>query len=139
MYLLEFAAQGVRGLSPTVRAALRPGYLVLTPAGAPPPAFAGLLSALLYADGRGGEASFAAPGQKGKAGITLLGNDQVTYRLVRERGGVGALHRLNKATNAFELVSEDAAETGQFLRSAVGVPLRPAFDHLFTFGATQLP
>src|SRR5690242_6220696 len=112
MYLLEIAAQGVRGFSATSRAALKPGYLVLKPPSNATP-LAGLALAILYADGRGGDAAFLASGQKlGRIGFTVLGQDQTTYRVVRDLGGPGALHRLNKATQQFEVLTEDAAEMG---------------------------
>jgi len=139
MHLLEFAAQGARGISPNPRLTFRPGYLVLKPQEGASPPLAGLLSSVLYADGRGGEASFAAPGQKGKVGLVLLGNDQVTYRLTRELGGPGGLYRFNKTKNAFEVVTEDSAEMVQFLRGQVGLPTKTAFEQLFTFTTAHLP
>lgn len=139
MYLLELAAQNVRGFSPSIRAPLKTGYLVLRGPQTVAPVGA-LVTALLYADGRGGEASFLAPGQRaGKAGLTLLGNDQTTYRLLRELGGPGSLTRYNKATQAFETVSEEAAEIQQYLRGQVGLPTKTAFEQLFVFTPSQLP
>ncbi len=139
MYLQEFAAQGARGFSPSLRLSLKPGYLVLTPVEGAPPPLAGLVSALLFADGRGGEATFAVPGQKAKVGFTLVGSDQGTYRLTRELGGAGALFRFDKARNTFVPVTEDSAEMGQYLRGQVGLPTRTAFEQLFTLTAAQLP
>src|SRR2546421_581926 len=71
MLLLELAVQAVRGFSPSVRVALKPGFVVLkSPAEAPAPV-AGLISALCFPDGRGQDAASVAPGQKaGKAGVT---------------------------------------------------------------------
>ncbi|MDQ3265046.1 MAG: chromosome segregation protein SMC [Myxococcota bacterium] len=139
MYLLELAAQNVRGLSPTVRAALKPGYLLIqTPAAAPAP-LAGLVVALCYPDGRGEDAAFAVPGQKAKVALTLLGNDQTTYRLMRALGGQGNLSRLNKAAGAYEVITEDSGEMAQFLRGQAGFPSRGSFERLFTFTTAQLP
>lgn len=138
MYFLELAAQGVKGCSPTTRAALNPGYVVLRPPLAEPFALGGLSLSLLYADGRGGDAAFAA--QSGaKVAFTLQGPDLVTYRLVRELGGAGALQRLNRAAQRFELVTQDAQEMGQFLRAQVGLPQRTQFELLFTLASSQLP
>src|SRR5437016_6321223 len=65
MLLLELAVQAVRGFSPSVRVALKPGFVVLkSPAEAPAPV-AALISALCFPDGRGQDAAFVAPGQKG--------------------------------------------------------------------------
>ncbi|HVE81231.1 MAG TPA: chromosome segregation protein SMC [Myxococcales bacterium] len=138
MYLLELQAQGVKGCSPSVRAPLKPGYVVLKPPGAMPP-FAALAASIFYSDGRGQDAAFAADGGKGKVGFTLIGNDQVTYRLVRELGGAGALQKLNKATTSFELVSDSAADIGTYLRATVGFPTRSAFEQLFVCNASQMP
>ena len=139
MYLLELQAQGVKGCSPTVRAALKPGYVVLKPPGALPP-LAALASAAFFSDGRGGDAIFAAEGApKAKIGFTMLGNDQVTYRLVRELGGAGVLQKLNKATTSFEMVSDNASDIGTYLRATVGLPSRSAFEQIFTFNPPQVP
>src|SRR5438477_2564230 len=122
MVLLELAAANVRGFS-SGRFALRPGYLALKPPQPGQVPLAGVITPLAFSDGRGGDAIYLAAGQKaGKAGLTILGNDQTTYRLVRELGGAGALHRLNKASGAFEVITEDANEAAQFLRTQVGFP-----------------
>jgi len=140
MVLLELAGQSVRGMSPAVRAALKPGYLVLKPPSGEPASLGALLTALFFADGRGGDSSFLAPGQKaGKAGVTVLGNDQITYRVVRELGGPGALHKLDRATQKFALVTEDPAEIVQSLRASAGLPTRTSFEQLFTLSPAQLP
>jgi len=60
MQFLELSLQGVRGFSPTVRAALRSGYCLLKAAGANQPPLSGLCSSLLYPDGRGGDAEYKA-------------------------------------------------------------------------------
>src|SRR5260221_11839515 len=105
MYLVEIAAQGVRGFSATCRAPLKSGYFLRKPPSAGAAPLCGLATAILYSDGRGGDAAFLAPGAaKGKLALTLLGKDQVTYRLLRELGGAGGLHRLDKAAGKFELV-----------------------------------
>src|SRR6185295_17567582 len=139
MFLLELQAQGVKGCSPTLRAPLKPGYVVLKPPSTPPLSLSSLAAAIFYSDGRGGDASFAADGAKGKVGFTILGNDQVTYRLMRELGGAGVLQKLNKATTTFELVSDSASDIGTYLRATVGLPSRSAFELIFTCTAAQMP
>ncbi|WP_342374072.1 chromosome segregation protein SMC [Myxococcus stipitatus] len=140
MQFVEVAVQNVRGFSPAGRSALKAGYLVLKPPGAEVSPFAGLLLALLYSDGRGGDVSFVAPGAKsGKAALTFQGVDGVTYRVLRELGGSGTLHRVNKATQQPELVSSDASETNQFLRGQVGLPPRTAFEQIYCLQLGQLP
>ncbi|MCY1078589.1 ATP-binding protein [Archangium lansingense] len=140
MHFVEVAVQNVRGFSPAGRFALKTGYLVLKPPTAELSPLAGLSLALLYADGRGGDAALAATTQKaGKAALTLVGQDSVTYRVLRELGGGGSLHRLNPATKQPELVSQDTAEANQFLRGQVGLPPRTTFEQLFCLQAAQLP
>lgn len=140
MLILELAVQAVRGFSPAARVALKTGYLGLKcPAELPAP-LAGLFMSLCYPDGRGGDAAFIAQGSKaGRAGFSLQGNDQGTWRLLRDLGGAGKLHKLNKQTNAYEPVSEDSAEMAQVLRATVGLPPRTTYEQLFTFSAGQVP
>ncbi len=139
MHFVEVAVQNVRGFSPAGRFALKTGYLVLKPPAEPSP-LAGLTLALLYADGRGGDAAMAASAQKpGKAALTLVGQDNVTYRVLRELGGGGSLHRLNPATQQPELVTQDTTDANQFLRGQVGLPPRVTFEQLFCLQAAQLP
>ncbi len=138
MHFLELAAQSVKGCSPSTRAALNPGYVVLRPPSAEPFGLGGLFLALLYSDGRGGDAAFAAQGGA-KVAVTLQGNDLTPYRLVRELGGAGALQRLNRTAQRFEVVTQDAQEMGQFLRAQVGLPQRTQFELLYTLTSSQLP
>jgi hypothetical protein len=114
MLLLELAAQSVRGFTPSVRVALKTGYLGLKSPSEIPAPLAGLVAALCYPDGRGGDAAFLAPGAKaGRAGLSIQANDQTVWRLVRDLGGSGGLHKLNRTTNQYELVTQDAAELAQ--------------------------
>jgi hypothetical protein len=140
MQFAEVAVQNVRGFTPAGRFALKAGYLVLKPPTAEVSPLAGLSLALLFADGRGGDASFLAPGAKsGKAALTFLGVDGVTYRVLRELGGSGTLHRMNKATQQAELVSSDASEIAQFLRGQAGLPPRTTFEQVYCLQSGQLP
>ncbi|MDP3155432.1 MAG: chromosome segregation protein SMC [Archangium sp.] len=140
MLFLELAAQGVRGLSPSVRLALKPGYSALqSPSDLPAP-LSGLIVALAFPDGRGGDSAFLAPGAKsGRAGLSIQGNDGSVWRIVRDLGGAGGLHKLNKATNQFDVVSQDALEMGQSLRAGAGFPARSTWEQLFTLTGPQLP
>ena len=140
MHFVEVAVQNVRGFSPAGRFALKTGYLVLKPPTPELSPLAGLSLALLYADGRGGDAALAASTQKaGKAALTIVGQDSLTYRVLRELGGGGSLHRLNPATKQPELVTQDTNEANQFLRGQVGLPPRTTFEQLFCLQAAQLP
>lgn len=139
MLILELAVQGVRGFSPSARVAFKAGYTVLKSPTEIPAPLAGLTLALVFPDGRGGDGAFLAPGAKlGRSGLSVQSVDQNVWRLVRDLGGQGTLHRLNRQTNQFEVVTQDAAEMGQALRSA-GFPARPTFEQLFTLTVGQLP
>ncbi len=140
MLFLELAAQGVRGFSPSIRLALKPGYSALqSPTDLPAP-LSGLIVALAFPDGRGGDSAFLAPGAKaGRAGLSIQGNDGSVWRIVRDLGGAGGLHRFNKATNQFDVVSQDALEMGQSLRAGAGFPARSTWEQLFTLTGPQLP
>jgi hypothetical protein len=138
--LLEFAAQGVRGVVPAGgRAALRPGYNVVAAEGGP---LRRLLEALLVPDSREVEALTRAAGPGGgtvRAGLTLVGTDRVTYRLVRDFAAGCQLHRFDPEKRAFALVSQDLAEIGAFLRQPVGVPTPGRLATLLTIAAAELP
>ncbi len=140
MLFLELAAQAVKGFSPSVRVSLKPGYSALTsPVEAPAP-LSGLVVALAFPDGRGGDGAFLAPGAKsGRAGLSIQGNDGSVWRIMRDLGGAGGLHRLNRSTNQFEIITQEATEMAQTLRASVGFPARTTWEQLFTLSATQLP
>jgi hypothetical protein len=140
MQFLEFAFQGVRGFSPAMRAALRPGYCLLKVPGANQPPLTGLCTSLLYPDGRGGDAEYKALGQpQSRASVTMVAADGAVYRLVRGLGGAGALQQLNNMSSQFELLSEDPTEIAQFLRSKLGLPTRKVFESVLGLGIQQLP
>ena len=121
MHWVEFALQGVRGFLPSVRVSLKPGYWTLLPntPGAP---LVGLTSELCFPDGRGGDARYASSegGNTSKAALWIVGRDRATYRILRELGRSGALHRVNPATRGHDLVTEEPTEMAQFLRAQVG-------------------
>jgi hypothetical protein len=140
MHWVEFAFQGVRGFLPSVRVSLKPGYWTLLPQtpGAP---LIGLTSELCFPDGRGGDARYAAGDglTASKAALWLVGRDGVTYRIRREMGRSGSLHRVNAVSRGHDLVTEDPAEMAQFLRGQVGFPPRGQYEQLFTLAPAQLP
>ncbi len=139
MQILELLADGVRGFSPGARVTTPPGYVVLTPSSLVPVPLAGLLSALLFPDGRGAEVAYQAPGQRGTVTLFFQGNDQGTYRLLRELGGAGVLHRVQPKTNQSELITDDSLEMAEFLRSNAGLPAKKTFDQAFALTALQFP
>ena len=140
MHFLEVAVQNVRGFSAQGRFQLKPGFLVLKPPAAEVTPLAALSLSLLYSDGRGDDASFSAQADKrGKAAFTMLGQDNLTYRLLRELGGPGSLHKQTAPGQPPELVSADTAEISQFLRVQVGLPSRNAWEQVFCLMPSQLP
>lgn len=141
MILLEFAAQGVRGVAPAGgRATLRPGYNVVSADGG---ALRRLLEALLHPGPRDAEALPRAPGGPAgagvRAGLTLVGDDRVTYRLVRDFSAGAQLHRFDAERRSFALVSQDLAEIAAALRAPIGVPPRARQAALLTLSAAELP
>ncbi len=139
MLILELAVQGARGFSPSVRLAFKAGYTILVSPTEIPAPLAGLTTALVYPDGRGGDGAFLAPGSKfGRAGLSVQSADQKIWRVVRDLGGQGTLHKLDRQTNQFEVLTQEATEQNQALRAA-GFPARPTFEQLFTLTVGQLP
>jgi len=140
MHWVEFALQGVRGFLPSVRVSLKPGYWTLLPntPGAP---LVGLTSELCFPDGRGGDARYASAdgGNTSKAALWIVGRDRTTYRILRELGRAGSLHRVNASTRGHDLVTEEPTEMAQFLRAQVGFPPRGRYETLFTFTPAQIP
>jgi hypothetical protein len=139
--LLEFAAQGIRGVAPAGgRATLRPGYNVVAADG---PALRRLLEALLYPDPRDADAlprpSGAATGVSLRAGLTLIGNDKITYRLVRDFQGGAQLHRFEAEKRSFALVASDLKQIAVFLQKTAGVPAAPKLSALLGLAASELP
>ena len=140
MHFLEVAVQNVRGFSAQNRFQLKPGFTVLKPPAAEISPLAGLAMALLYADGRGEDGNFSAQQDKrGKAAFTLVGQDNLTYRLLRELGSSGTLHKQTMPGQPPELVSSDTAEIGQFLRSQVGLPSRTVWEQVYSLMPSHLP
>ncbi len=138
MLLLEIAAQGVKGVSPTGGSArLRPAYNLCPFDGA---ALRRLLTALLYpadADGEALRAGLPASAVV-RAGVTLVGNDGLTYRLLRDFGAGCVLHRFDPQKRAFSPVAQDHVRVAEYLLVTVGVPLRRRLE-LLSVAAGELP
>ena len=141
MILLELAAQGIRGVAPAGgRATLRPGYNVVAADGA---ALRRLLEALFYLDPADGDALPRAAGGPANAplrgGLTVVGNDRITYRLVRDFAVGAQLQRFDAAKRSFALVSQDLAEIAKVMQKTVGVPPRGRLGALLALSAADLP
>ena len=141
MIFLEFAAQGVRGVAPAGgRATLRPGYNVLAADGA---LLRRLVEALLYPDPHDGDALPRASGGPAnapmRAGLTLVGNDRITYRLVRDFATGAQLHRFDPAKRSFALVAQELPEIAAFLHETVGVPPASRLGALLALSQAELP
>jgi hypothetical protein len=137
--LLELAAQGVRGVAPAGgRATLRPGYNVVSADGA---TLRRLLEALFYLDPKdalpraaGGPANAPV-----RAGLTVVGNDRITYRLVRDFAAGAQLHRFDAEKRSFALVSQDLAEIASVMQKTIGVPPPGRLGALLALAAADLP
>lgn len=141
MILLEIAAQGVRGLAPAGgRYALKPGYNVVAADG---PALRRLVQALLQPEPGDGDAiPRAAPAPGGgapRAGITLVGDDGLTYRLLRDFGSGCQLHRFDPARRAFAPVAQDLQRIGAYLGGAPGAPPRERLAGVLCLAAQEMP
>jgi hypothetical protein len=139
--LLEFAAQGFRGVAPAGgRATLRPGYNVVAADGA---VLRRLLEALLFPGPKDADALPRASGGPAnaalRAGLTLVGNDRVTYRLVRDFNAGAQLHRFDAEKRSFALVTQDLAEIGATMQKVVGVPSQARFATLLSLSVADLP
>jgi hypothetical protein len=125
---------------PGGRATLRPGYNVVAAEGA---ALRRLLEALLYPDARDADAIPRATGGPAnapvRAGLTLVGNDRITYRLVRDFAAGAQLHRFDAEKRSFALVSQDLAQISAFFQKTVGVPPTARLSALLAISAADLP
>lgn len=122
------------------RATLRPGYNVVAADGA---ALRRLLEALLYPDPRDVDVLARAQGAPGggpvRAGLTLVGDDRITYRLVRDFNAGCQLHRFDPEKRAFAPVSQDLAEIAGLLRSPIGIPSPKRLAALLSLSTAELP
>jgi hypothetical protein len=139
--LLEFAAQGIRGVAPAGgRATLRPGYNVVAADG---PALRRLLEALFYPDPRDADALPRASGGPAnapvRAGLTVVGSDRATYRLVRDFAAGAQLHRFDPEKRSFALLTQDLPEIAAVMERTVGVPPAARLAALLGLSAADLP
>ncbi len=142
MILLELAAQGIRGFSPAGgRATLRPGYNVVGAADGA--VLRRLVEALLYPGPKDGDALPRALGGPAnapvRAGLTVVGNDRITYRLVRDFAAGAQLHRFDPEKRAFAPISQDLAEIAAFMQKTVGAPSPGKLRTLLALSAADLP
>ncbi|HEU4384790.1 MAG TPA: hypothetical protein VFR85_14990 [Anaeromyxobacteraceae bacterium] len=141
MLLLEIASQGVRGLAPAGgRFTLKAGYNVVAADGL---LLRRVLEALLHPDPGDAEAiprAAAAPGgATPRAGLTLVGDDGITYRLLRDFGGGCQLHRFDPTRRAFALVAQDLPAVAAFLAAGPGVPPPDRLRGGLLLAAAEMP
>ena len=140
--LLEFAAQGIRGVAPAGgRATLRPGYNVVAARRRRRCAACSRRSSTRTRRTptrcrapTGGPANAPV-----RAGLTLVGNDRITYRLVRDFAAGAQLHRFDAEKRSFALVSQDLAEIASVMQKTIGVPPPGRLGALLALSAADLP
>lgn len=122
------------------RATLRPGYNVIAADGA---VLRRLVEALLYPDAKDGDAIPRGGGGPAnapvRAGLTLVGNDRITYRLVRDFSTGCQLHRFDAEKRSFALVAQELREIADFLQGTVGVPRPGRLSALLSIAVSELP
>ncbi|MEY2668760.1 MAG: hypothetical protein RJA59_1398, partial [Pseudomonadota bacterium] len=139
MLLLEIAAQGVRGFAPERgRIVFRPGYNVVGGDGA---SLRRLLGALFHPDLPPDPALRGEGGSGGggiRAGLTLSGDDGVTWRVVRDLSGPCQLQRYDPDKRTFQSVVQDPVRIAEVLRAA-GVPSPARFAAILSVAAADFP
>lgn len=141
MLLLEIAAQGVRGFAPERgRVTLRPGYNVVAVDGA---ALRRVVAALFHPDRPAdpalrGEGSGTGAGSAVRAGLTLTGDDGVTWRVVRDLAGGSQLQRYDSEKRAFQSMLQDPVRIAEVLRAA-GVPSPERYAAVLSVAAADFP
>ncbi len=139
MLLLEIAAQGVRGFAPERgRVQLRPGYNVVAVDGA---ALRRVVGALFHPDLAADpalRAEGAAAGGAVRAGLTLAGDDGVTWRVVRDLAGGSQLQRYDPDKRTFQSVLQDPVRIAEVLRAA-GVPSPERYAAVLSVAAADFP
>ena len=139
MLLLEIAAQGVRGFAPERgRVPLRPGYNVVAVDGV---ALRRVVAALFHPDLPADpalRADGAAAGAAVRAGLTLAGDDGVTWRVVRDLAGGCQLQRYDPERRTFQSVLQDPVRIAEVLRAA-GVPSPERFAVVLSVSAADFP
>jgi hypothetical protein len=135
--LLEIAAQGVPGFAPAGgRLALRSGYNVVTADGL---ALRRLLEALWFPESPAADLPRPpAGGPAARAGLTLVGDDGVTWRVVRDLATGVQLQRYDPERRAFQGASTDPSRVAAALRQA-GVPPPGRLAALLAVAAADLP
>ncbi len=130
----------MRGFAPSGgRLALRPGYNVVSADGI---ALRRLIEALWYPDAPADSVPRAGSGPGApvvRAGLTVVGNDGVTVRILRDLAAGSQLQRFDPERRAFIPVAQDASQIAQALRQATGVPSQGRLAALLALSAADLP
>lgn len=135
MLLVDIAAQGLRGLPSTIRVGLRPGYNVVALDGV---ALRRILDLLWHPD-RPPDPGLVSGAAVARAGLTLVGNDRVTWRVVRDLAGGCQLLRFDPASRSFLRTEDEPSRVAARLRDEAGVPPPAQLDGWLAFAAAELP
>lgn len=136
MLLLEIAAQGVRGFAPERgRILFRSGYNVVAGDGA---ALRRVVAALFHPDLPPDPVLRAEGAGSVRAGLTLAGDDGVTWRVVRDLGGGCHLQRYDPDKRTFESVLQDPVRIAEVLRAA-GAPSPERYAAVLSISAADFP
>src|SRR5512137_1519733 len=101
-----------------VRVSLRGGYNVVSADGG---ALRRVLE-VLWRPEAPADPALAAGATPARAGLTLVGNDRVTWRLVRDLAGPSMLQRYDPEKRSFATVAQEPARIAAILRDEAGVP-----------------
>jgi len=117
---------------------LRPGYNVVAGDGA---VLRRLVAALFHPELPADpslRSNAAAGGAPARAGLTLAGDDGVTWRVVRDLAGPCQLQRFDPERRAFQSIEQDPVRIAETLRAA-GVPPPERFAAVLSLSASDLP
>jgi hypothetical protein len=142
MHLVEFIVQGVRQFPDTLRIPLGTGYnaLLAAPDGRTAVLFK-TLHALFYQpalDGR--RPDLCEPGAKVcRAGVTLVGRDGRSYRLLRDFLGGAVSLSVDSGGGAFSTLAATGQEVAQLLGAQVGMVSEDVYRALVSTALEDMP
>lgn len=144
MIILELALQGIAGFAPLTRISAKPGINVGKSSEiAQRRAIVDAIYHALYPDpARAGATERLADrnAKESRIALTFFGRDKETYRIVREAvNGAVSLHKFDKETKKYALLSRVAQEVAQYLRVNQQLPDEVGFERLFVLSPETMP